>query len=167
VVKHDIFVEGLLKVGEGAELDSLNGGLELAVTGEEDDLHLRVLKANKIEEVEARLVRHTDVADDYVDLVLPKALLGFFDAVGNMDGIIIFQEDVEGLARSVFIVHDEDGAAVLWEIPLDVSWGSRPWFRRTGEHFGWHGGTLFWCCVPPVVFWRAPYGYVLRITHDD
>ncbi len=115
----DFEVEGFLNEVVGAVAHGLDGGVYVAVGGDDDDFGLRLGAADKLEEVEAVVGGiHFEVGDDEVEVVLREETFGIGEVVGLFDGVgggrigAAGGDAGDGFGHDVgvidFIVHDED-----------------------------------------------------------
>ena len=106
---HLVLVEGLGDEVERAALERLDGGVDRAVRGDEDDGKLGLDLERALEERHAVDLRHLEIGDDEVDVVLAEEMQTLLAVLGGQDVVAVARElRGEDLPQVRLVVDDED-----------------------------------------------------------
>ena len=141
LVKHDAVVERLFHVREGAELDGPHGRLELAVTGQNDDLDVGIEFFDLAQEVHAGLAGHANVGDHEIDGLLAKEVERRGHVLGHVDLVLLLQKHTQGLAGPVFVVHNENTRKFALFHLADGGPPGESMLRTQGRQFRTHSSS--------------------------
>ena len=104
-------LEGLLDVVVGAALDGGDGGLDVAVAGDDDDRQIGVRLLDDVEHLQAveAAALQPDVQDDELRAALLHRFQGFVGIAGETRAVtVVLQEAGDHLADVRFVVDDQD-----------------------------------------------------------
>ena len=102
-------VERLVQVVAGPVAQRLSRGLDGLESGEHDDLDGGGDQLDFLERLHAGEAEHHDVEDDDVDGVGFDQLDGIHSVGREEDGVVVFENDAQGLARPLLVIDDEQG----------------------------------------------------------
>ena len=97
------------QVIEGAGLDTGHAFLGAHISGDQDDLGVRMLLPDMIQDRQAVHARHPDVQEDHVDRFLRQGGQRLLSAGRLIDhGAPLFQPPGQGFPKAAFVIDDQD-----------------------------------------------------------
>ena len=106
-------VEGLVEVIAGAQAQGLPDGVHRFVSGEHDDFNRGLDGLEFFQHLGAAHAGHADVQHGRVDFMLAGQFQGVQAVGGEQEGVIVLENNTQGLPRPLLVIHDEQGAARL------------------------------------------------------
>ncbi len=91
----------------------LPGGIDGLIGGEHDDFDIRVMLFEFSEQFDSRHSVHADIENGAMDHMVFNEFECLLAAVGHQDLVFVLEHHVEGLARTHFIIDNEQCAVVL------------------------------------------------------
>ena len=111
---HAFDVEVLGEVVVRAVAHRLDGGVEILVGGDDDDLDVRVVLLDDLQDLEAADARQADIEHHQVDVLFFHDLQRGLAGGGFQNAEVAPEKRQQRFAHPFVIINDEDGLAALW-----------------------------------------------------